>query len=274
MNELQKNDFEILKYFKTFADENNIEYFLYAGTLLGSVRHKGFIPWDDDIDVAMSRKNFIEFENKFLKSNYKDDGFTYQSRLIYKYQALPFSKIRSNSMNISERVPTTQKGNYGPWIDIFALDNAPEDETLQKELFKKLSFYNMIIKKTLLIQVEPEDKGIRKVLKFIIQKTNENLHRFYFFLPYIFRKRDYYMNLYNNEETEIYADLSYIYYKSFSEFKKGFMKKDWVKNLTVGQFEGTDFTIPKDYHDSLTWMYGDYMTIPDEEDRKVHKIEF
>ena len=76
---------EILKYFKSFAAENNIDYFLYAGTLLGAVRHKGFIPWDDDIDVAMPRpdyEKFIEYCNTH-ETHYKlidihnDKGYNY-----------------------------------------------------------------------------------------------------------------------------------------------------------------------------------------------------
>ena len=165
MNDLQKAEFNILKYFDQFTKKHNLDYFLYAGTLLGSIRHKGFIPWDDDIDVGMKRDEFEKFESLFLNSNYKEDGYIYQSRKVYPFQALPISKIRSKEIEMIERMPKTQKGNYGPWIDIFPFDNIPDDPKLRINQYNKVNFYNNLIKKLLLIQVEPNDRGIKKNCK-------------------------------------------------------------------------------------------------------------
>ena len=132
MNELQQKDLEVLKYFRDFVDKEGTEYTLICGTLLGAIRHEGFIPWDDDVDVAMFKEDFDKFEDMFLKSDYKKDGMSYQSRKIYKYQTNAFSKIRSNTMNIQERVPKTQKGNYAPWVDIFPLFNVTDDIEKQR----------------------------------------------------------------------------------------------------------------------------------------------
>lgn len=180
MNDLQKAEFNILKYFDQFTKKHNLDYFLYAGTLLGSIRHKGFIPWDDDIDVGMKRDEFGKFESLFLNSNYKEDGYIYQSRKVYPFQALPISKIRSKEIEMIERMPKTQKGNYGPWIDIFPFDNIPDDPKLRIDQYNKVNFYNNLIKKLLLIQVEPNDRGIKKTVKRIVQRMNEKLHPLYF----------------------------------------------------------------------------------------------
>src|SRR5699024_9240851 len=211
MNALQEAEFNILKYFDQFTKEHDLDYFLYAGTLLGAIRHKGFIPWDDDIDVGMKRDEFEKFEELFMNSNYKEDGYIYQSRKVYPLQALPLSKIRSKELNMIERMPKTQKGNYGPWIDIFPFDNIPNDPEKRAEQYKKITFYNNLIKKFLLIQVEPSDKGIKKSVKIVVQWLNETLHPFYFFMPYLFRKRHEYMTMYNNIETTHAGDLSYMY---------------------------------------------------------------
>lgn len=272
MNELQKEDLKVLKYFSKFADENKVEYTLYAGTLIGAIRHEGYIPWDDDVDVVMTRDQFDRFENLFLKSSYKKDGMEYQSRKVYKFYALPFSKIRSNTLNISERMPKTQKGNFGPWVDIFALDRIPDSEEERKKLFDEITKYNNIIKKFLLVQVEPTDKGLRRVLKKIVQTTNEILHPLYFFLPSVFKRRDEAMRRYQGKKTTHYGDLSYMHYKSYEEFEKGFVREEIMKSRILAKFEDDKFYIPEHYDEILTTMYGDYMTIPDESERKQHKI--
>lgn len=274
MNRLQQAEYNILKFFDKFTKENNLKYFLYAGTLLGAIRHKGFIPWDDDIDVGMLREEFDRFEMLFLESNYKEKGFIYQSRKNYPYQALPLSKIRSNELKMAERMPTTQKGNYGPWIDIFPFDNIPDNLEERRKQYKKVNFYNNIIKKTLLIQVEPEDHGIKKNIKKIIQWSNERFHEYYFFLPYVFKKRHYYMTKYNNIETTHVADISYMHYKSFEDYSKRFFRKKDLENLTVGHFEEDTFNIPANYDEILKTHYGEYMKLPPENERKIHKIEY
>ena len=274
MNDLQKAEFNILKYFDQFTKKHNLDYFLYAGTLLGSIRHKGFIPWDDDIDVGMKRDEFEKFESLFLNSNYKEDGYIYQSRKVYPFQALPISKIRSKEIEMIERMPKTQKGNYGPWIDIFPFDNIPDDPKLRIDQYNKVNFYNNLIKKLLLIQVEPNDRGIKKTVKRIVQRMNEKLHPLYFFMPYLFKKRHEYMTMYNDIDTTHAADLSYMYYKDFGEYSKTFFTNKDIVNLTVGEFENEEFNIPVNYDIMLKMLYDDYMVLPEESERKIHKIEY
>lgn len=273
MNSIQKSEYESLKFLKNFLEENNIDYFLYAGTLLGSVRHKGFIPWDDDIDIAMTRENFEIFEDLFLEADYSNHGYLYQTRRVFKYQAMCFSKLRNKDLQIKEALSTTQKGNVGSWLDIFPLDIIPVEEKKQKQIFKKLNRYNRILKYTLLLQVYEDNTGIKGKIKSMIQKTNEKYHHLYFFLPYVFKKRKQLMISTPKSSETIYADLSYMYYKDFDEFKKGFMKNEWVEDLIDGYFEGETFKIPRDFNSSLKRMYGDYMTLPKEEDRKTHNIQ-
>lgn len=273
MNELQQNEFEILKYFSEFSKKHDIKYSLYAGTLLGAIRHSGFIPWDDDIDVSLLRKDFEKFEKKFIKSDYILDGYIYQSRKVYPYNVQPFSKIRNKKMNIKERMPETQKGNYGPWIDLFPIDNVPDDLQKRREQYEKVTYYNNIIKKIMFFQVIPENKGIKRKIKMILQKINDKIYPLYFFMPYLYRKRDKYMTMYNDIETLHVANLSYLYYKNFDDYSKQvFLKKD-LESVTTTRFESEYFYIPQNYDKILTQMYGDYMTFPPESERKKHNIE-
>lgn len=274
MNPLQEAELNILKYYDEFTKKNKLAYTLYAGTLLGSVRHEGFIPWDDDIDVGMKRADFEQFEKLFIQSNYEKDGFIYQSRKIYPFQALPLSKIRSTEIDMVERMPTTQKGNYGPWIDIFPFDNIPDNEEQRVEQYKKVSFYNRLIKKFLLVQVEPEDQGLKKFAKKIVQSSNEKLYRTYFFLPYLFNQRERWMTKYNDIETSHSADLAHMHYKNYTDFTKTIFKNEDLNHLTEGKFGDQYYPIPKNYDEILTTLYGDYMTLPKKSERKQHKIEY
>lgn len=273
MNELQQNEFEILKYFKDFSEENNIEYTLYSGTLLGAIRHGGFIPWDDDIDVGLLRSDFDKFERRFIDSDYASDGYIYQSRRIYPYNIQPFSKIRNKKMNIKERMPETQKGNYGPWIDVFPFDNIPNDPQKRLEQYEKVTYYNNILKKIMFFQVIPENKGVKRKVKKVLQKINDKIYPLYFFVPYLYKKRDEYMTMYNDMDTTHVADLSYLYYENFEDYSKQFFKKSDLKDITTTKFETEHFNIPKNYDEILNQMYGDYMTMPPESERKKHKIE-
>lgn len=274
MNPLQEAELNILKYYDEFTKKHGIAYTLYAGTLLGSIRHEGFIPWDDDIDVGMKRADFEQFEKLFIQKDYEKDGFIYQSQIVYPFQALPLSKIRSKEINMIERMPTTQQGNYGPWIDIFPFDQIPNDREKRIEQYQKVSFYNEFIKKFLLVQVEPEDTGLKKFAKKIVQSSNEKLHRAYFFLPYLFRKRHEWMTKYNDIETSHSADLAHMHYRSFEDYSKTIFKNEDLDDLVEGKFENQLFPIPKNYDEILTTLYGDYMTLPKESERKQHKIEY
>lgn len=273
MNELQQNEFETLKYFKEFAEKNNIDYTLYAGTLLGAVRHQGFIPWDDDVDVGLLREDFEKFEELFIKSDYESQGYIYMSRKLFPFNVQSFSKIRSKKMNIREKMPNTQKGNFGAWIDIFPFDNIPDDPKKRYIQYKKITFYNNIIKKIMLFQVVPENKGFKRKIKKILQKINDTIYPFYFFMHILYNRRDKYMKMYNNEDTTHVGDLTYYYYKDYKDYSRQFFKKKDLKDTTIGQFETEKFNIPKNYDEILTQMYDEYMVLPPESERKKHKIE-
>ncbi len=273
MNDLQKADYEVLKYFDKFCRKEGINYFLFAGTLLGAVRHKGFIPWDDDIDIAMKRSEFDKLEAKFLEMNAVDGDYSYHSRKVHFYQVHDGAKIRSNALNITERMPSTQKGNFGPWLDIFPYDNIPDDPKERRELYDKLTFYNKWLKNFLMIQIEPTDKGLRRIAKGVIQWFNETFYRINPFIPYLLKKRLALTTKYNDIETTHAGDSTFIYYRTYEAYEASFMTHEEMDNLFEMEFEDGMFMAQRDYDDILTRYYGNYMQIPDEEDRKVHKIE-
>lgn len=123
LRQLQLTQLEMLKLFDKICQEHGIAYSLYAGTLLGAVRHKGFIPWDDDLDVCMSRKNY----DRFLKvwEETKHDGYLLQNKENSPAFSQSFSKIRKEHSTFLQSEKEAGCYHTGIFIDIFPLDRVP-----------------------------------------------------------------------------------------------------------------------------------------------------
>lgn len=141
MNDLQRTEFEMLKEFVRICDELELTYFLVCGSALGAAKYKGFIPWDDDMDVALPRADYEIFckkaqemlpEHLFLQNSDTD-----------KYYPLIFSKIRHNGTAFVEKPYVKTNINHGIYIDVFPLDGYPEDVKLQEKVEKEKHRYNM-----------------------------------------------------------------------------------------------------------------------------------
>ena len=132
---IQKNEIKVLENFIKIASKHNLKYFLYGGTLLGAIRHKGFIPWDDDVDVIMPRSDY-EIFLKVAKEELPNNMFL-QTCLTDPYYSLPYAKIRKvNTSYIEMTTRHRKKMVNGVFIDIFPLDEYP---------YSKLSFFDKIM---------------------------------------------------------------------------------------------------------------------------------
>ena len=141
MNELQKVEFDLLRYFIEICEKLNLNYFLVCGSALGAARHEGFIPWDDDMDVGMYREDYNKFmklapallpEGIFLQ-NYKTDP---------KYPHV-FAKLRNSNTTYIEKSAKDLDINHGIYIDIFPLDGYPENRSEQKKLAFLKKWYKL-----------------------------------------------------------------------------------------------------------------------------------
>lgn len=134
IKEIQFEEKEILKHLINFLDKNHIKYYLWAGTFLGAVRHEGFIPWDDDVDIAIPRPDYNKLINLLLKKNY-----IYKNICGIGYELnnsdWPFLKIINKSIRIEEEDSMDEH----LWVDIFPLDGLPEKH-------RKLYFYRIFTK--------------------------------------------------------------------------------------------------------------------------------
>lgn len=141
LRQLQLTQVEILRVIDRVCREHDIPYSLYAGTLLGAVRHQGFIPWDDDLDICMSRANY----NRFLEvwEQVKPEGYLLQNKENSPDFTQSFSKIRKLNSTYQLKVEVGYKYHQGIFVDVFPIDRVPKGKRLQKKFIFDCMLYQL-----------------------------------------------------------------------------------------------------------------------------------
>lgn len=262
IEEMQKIELEILKSFSKFCDEYKLRYFLSNGTLLGAIRHKGFIPWDDDIDVYMPRNDYM----KFLQLVGASLGLHY--RLITPYISekylYTYAKLYDDRTILIE-FPETVRYTIGVYIDIFPVDGLPDSELKINEHFIRT---RKLINRNWLFIFEGKrymknTKLYKKIYGYLIVFLAWLMGEKFFFnkLDKIARKFDF-------DKSDQVA-LSACGYGAVERIKQS----DFATYQKV-QFENNFFNAPIGYHKYLTSLYGDYMKLPPEDEQiKRHNNE-
>ncbi len=138
--QLKKYQIDILKTVHRFCIDNKISYWLDSGTLLGAIRHKGYIPWDDDIDIAMLRPDYDKFMRLFNEKNERYKFYTIENNSQFLY---PIGKVLDTSTVLYE--PNKQGNKLSINIDIFVYDNAPDNDKLVEKMYKKRDLYRRFV---------------------------------------------------------------------------------------------------------------------------------
>lgn len=258
LKQLQSTELDILNEFDRICKKHNIDYILTAGTLLGAIRHNGFIPWDDDIDVAMSRENY----NKFIKIQKKElnnEKYYFQSMETDKEFGLPFGKLRRKNTLYLETTSPLSKEKQGIWIDIFPIDKISENKLIAFITFVRVFYYKTII--AFKLNFKYASTGIKKLIFNIIKF----LSKFYSIES---AKKHYYriIEKENKKETKMCINHGGAY------LLKEIVPINYYNNITNHKFENKDYYIPIKYDEFLTSIYGDYMTPPPIEKRKAHHL--
>lgn len=246
LKRLKIEEKKILDYYVNFCEKNNLKYYLAYGTLLGAIRHNGFIPWDDDIDVHMPPQDYQKFINLFKKDNNND--YFLQTIDTEKYFHATFTKIRKNNSCMVEKEWSYMKIHKGINIDIFPLYPYPDDSKERKKFRFLLKLSTLLVSKNI--------------------KTNSVKNKIIFGILRIIPR-----NVTNNISNKIvYKLLNYDgnYSKYITESCEEGYNKEWFNEVIPVKFEGTYYNAPKKYDAVLTKMYGDYMTPPKKEDRVGH----
>ena len=262
LKKLHNSEIKILDEIKRVCAKNNLEYFLVGGTLLGAIRHKGFIPWDDDLDIAMPREDYEKFlriaptcfENDFVLDDINENPNYWQV----------FAKVRLKKTNVEvSNVLEEYPGEKGIWVDIFPLDSVPNEKSpffkLKGNVVQKLkSIYLMkseycLTKSKRLKMFVPIFAGVS------MKKMNE-----------IIKNIMISKNSPNNKFLVNYGS-------QYGIKKQTHLKEKYFPAIDV-EFEGKMYKAPNDYDYVLRKIYGDnYMQLPPMEKRVTHnpvKIKF
>lgn len=269
IKDAQKVELEILLEFDRICKKHNLNYFLYSGTLLGAIRHNGFIPWDDDIDVCMLRKDYDKFM-KIAKNDLKDKYFL-QNYKTDKNYPLQFAKLRKNNTLYTEINLSNLDMHHGVFIDIFPYDNTKPNTFLgnvQRTITEKMIVINLCRNKKRNMQAKS------KLVKVV--------RMFWYYLLKIIPKRiidttiTKVSTMFNKESTGYISDLSSS--KNKTGYERFTIKKEALDDSIACKFEGYMFPVPEQYDYVLTKYYGDYMKLPPKEEQQPHhgisKISF
>ena len=245
--ESKKVELDILKEVAAFCDRKGLRYFLAYGTLLGAVRHKGFIPWDDDVDIFMPREDY----NALIESFNKESEGRY--RLIAPFDPIArhsFAKVMdTKTVKVENRVDYS-KGNLGVDLDVFPLDGQPEDEGEYRKWYQELqriyeahSFFVLQSPKTF--------KGkVRCYITKLLYRSKENT----------LKKAEKLHALYPYDKCDMIGSVDSRYNPIKTRYPKA-----WFSAAVSGEYEDGSFALPIEYDKVLTATYGDYMTPPPKE---------
>ena len=261
IKEAQKIQLEILIDFDKLCRAHDIKYQLFSGTLIGAIRHNGFIPWDDDVDVCMLREEY----EKFLEVGKKELGEEY---FIQNYMSDPkfqsqYSKLRKNNTRYVEYMVQDVDMHHGIFIDVFPYDNVKPTTLIgkvQRITINKLKEINYCRVK----RVNQSEKNgfvrARKNLTYYILKIVPKRS-----MDDTIKKLSL---MSNNSDTECVAELGISTSKGM--YEKFTLKKDIFYDSIEWEFEGYKFPVPKEYDYVLTKNYGDYMSLPSIEEQQPH----
>ncbi|MCQ2801535.1 MAG: LicD family protein [archaeon] len=249
MNEMQEAMLKIAKEFIKVCEKLNLKYFAVYGTTIGAVRHNGFIPWDDDMDFCMPRKDYEKLLSE--GQQYFPPNFFIESKQSEKDWWMIFSRIRDSNTTAIQKRYLFKNFNHGIWIDIFPIDIAPNSIEKANKLNKKECRF---AKRRYLEHYYDHTRfnRITDVITKILFPSKS--------IAYNYSRRI--TNKYNNKNS------NYVWLGSFRN-KLVFNKEIFEEQLLV-PFEDIMISVPKKYDEFLTSIYGDWKKLPPENQRIGH----
>lgn len=249
LDEIKETELNILVYIANICEQNNIRYYLMYGTLLGAVRHKGFIPWDDDIDISIPRKDYEKL--KQILKNENNRIYTLVSWEHDKDYPYIFPKVIDTRTKLRERAFRHLNFQYGVYIDIFVMDGLPEDKLTRVLMEKRHKFLYQLIR-----YYYRNELDLNSMLRII---------------------QPFYKRIINIESVKKKIDEMYLNY-DFDESKlcriqlgftpDAYLRTEYFKDISKKEFEGIMFNCPIDAHGCLVSEYDEsYMELPSIEDR-------
>lgn len=258
--ELRKLELEIAKEIKRICEKNTIEYFITDGTLLGAVRHGGFIPWDDDMDIGMTTDNYMKFISVAQTS--LDERFLLQTEDTDSSYGNPFAKVRLRKSHFKEKLTDEILENDGIFVDVFPYDFTSEKIANSKPYLRKMQLLGKM-------KMLKAGYDLNSITSSVPKKAFNSIIKL---LP-ISREK---VNCIFMKEIEKAERAGHEWLVERDGIFKGdyAVPAKYFSEYVDIKFEDTEFKAPKMYHDFLRSIYGDYNVLPSESARIVgHNVK-
>ncbi len=255
VKEIQDVLLRIMKYVHEFCVENDIKYSLDGGTLIGAIRHKGYIPWDDDIDIAMPRPYYDKFVKDFIDTD-EFKLFTPERN----NSLINYARVCDIKSTIGDYHTPWTKENVGIWIDVFPIDGEAEDEeTWKKEVHRLIQYRYLMFFSRLPYTKFKKNVPLKQNLKTLAKKI-----LFFWLNTNLINKRSIRLQTSHDFNTSSYCgEMAFL-----NMWLRRRMPREWYDCEYILQpFEDTNFYVTSEYDNILRQLYGNYMELPPEKDR-------
>ena len=255
--EEQQAELEVMKELHSYCVKHGLKYVLGYGTLLGAIRHKGFIPWDNDMDILMPRSDV----EKLVELN-KQDPIGNNIRLFHyttdKNYHYPIVRACNMKTIVQPTYLREQIDDMGVWVDVFPLDGISRPKLIFQKPLR--NFYLKMMNATMYVP-ESESGKKEKLRNFIIRHMPDKNHKYERHLSSVCAWSRY-------EKAKTVCVIC----EEEPPFEKQLMDREDVENPVLAPYEDAEFFIPGNADKYLTLQYGNYMQLPPEEDRMTHSI--
>jgi len=254
LHQLHEVELELLVEFDRICRKYDILYSIDGGTLLGAVRHGGFIPWDDDADVIMNRKAYQKFK-RVVKRELDTEKFYFQDMFVTEGYRWGYGKLRKKNTEFVRLDQEYMPYKQGVFLDVFVCDYVPENYghrclvNFVCYIFRKF-FYSEVGRH----KGKRISRGIYSLMSMVPEKSLKKLY-----LCYIVHR--------NKRESRYVKCLTFPACNSFYGYKR-----EWYEDTEDIEFEGRNLKACKKRKEYLSFLYGDYMSIPPKEKRKTHPV--
>lgn len=257
LRKVQLVQLEIAKEIDRICKKNNIKYFLIGGSLLGAIRHQGFIPWDDDLDVGMLRDDYEKFlkvagdelQEKYKIIDWKSDG-------DYPH---PMGKVIKRG-TVYKESKRNDSGDQGIWVDVFPYDNVENNLHLFKRRIFKLKVLRSLIRAKCDYQTWQSDKKI--IISKYIKNIPFRIAAMFLEKNKLIKKYEYISEMSNDKNS------TKVFENGTENYIDWCFEKEYFMDLIKMDFEDCKLCVPKQYHAYLSLAYGDYMKLPPVQERE------